>query len=46
MASILNSLMLNKLGYKKFIAQGGDFGGTISTWLAYDFPQKFIGNTY
>ena len=43
MASILNSLMLNKLGYKKFIAQGGDFGGTISTWLAYDFPQNLLG---
>ena len=39
MASIFNSLMTEVLGYKKYIAQGGDFGGTIATWLAYDFPK-------
>ncbi len=39
MASIFNSLMTNKLGYKKYFAQGGDFGGTIATWLAFDFPE-------
>ncbi len=43
MALIFNSLMTNKLGYKKYIAQGGDFGGTISTWLAYDFPNNLLG---
>jgi len=42
MASIFNSLMTEVLGYKKYIAQGGDFGGTISSWLAYDFPKKCI----
>ena len=39
MASIFNSLMTEVLGYKKYLAQGGDFGGTIATWLAYDFPK-------
>ena len=43
MAEIFNSLMTNVLGYKKYIAQGGDFGGTIATWLAYDFPNNLIG---
>ena len=43
MSSILNSLMTNVLGYKKYIAQGGDFGGTICTWLAYDFPKSLAG---
>lgn len=43
MAGIFNSLMTNVLGYKKYIAQGGDFGGTIATWLAYDFPNNMIG---
>ena len=43
MASIFNLLMTNVLGYKKYIAQGGDFGGTISTWLAYDFPKNLLG---
>ena len=43
MASIFNLLMTNVLGYKKYIAQGGDFGGTIATWLAYDFPKNLLG---
>ncbi len=43
MAAIFNSLMTNVLGYKKYIAQGGDFGGTICTWLAYDFPKNLLG---
>ena len=40
MAKIFNILMTKVLGYKKYIAQGGDFGGTIATWLAYDFPKN------
>tara|TARA_Y100000310_G_scaffold33835_1_gene31973 strand:- start:171 stop:1313 length:1143 start_codon:yes stop_codon:yes gene_type:complete len=43
MASIFNILMTDVLGYKKYIAQGGDFGGTIATWLAYDFPKTLAG---
>jgi len=39
MASIFNSLMTEVLGYKKYIAQGGDFGGAIATWLGYDLPK-------
>ena len=39
MANILNNLMVNKLGYKSYLSQGGDFGGAISTWLGYDFPN-------
>ena len=43
MASIFNSLMTNSLSYEKYISQGGDFGGTICTWLAYDFPESLLG---
>ena len=43
MASVFNTLMTKVLGYKKYIAQGGDFGGVISTWLAYDFPKNLFG---
>ncbi len=39
MASIFNSLMIEVLGFKNYIAQGGDFGGAIASWLAYDFPK-------
>jgi len=40
MASMFNSLMTDVLGYKTYMAQGGDFGGTIATWLGYDFPKS------
>ena len=39
MASIFNYLMTEVLGHNKYLAQGGDFGGTIATWLGYDFPK-------
>ena len=43
MAKIFNTLMTNVHGYKKYISQGGDFGGTICTWLAYDYPNNLLG---
>ena len=36
MASIFNSLMTDILGYETYIAQGGDWGGAISSWLGYE----------
>jgi len=36
MADIFNSLMTEVLGYETYIAQGGDWGGAISSWLGYD----------
>lgn len=36
MAAIFNSLMTNVLGYDRYIAQGGDWGGAISSWLGYE----------
>ncbi len=36
MAEILNKLMIENLGYKNYIAQGGDWGATIANWLGYD----------
>jgi microsomal epoxide hydrolase len=36
MADILNKLMIENLGYKNYLAQGGDWGATISNWLGYD----------
>ena len=39
MADIFNTLMTKELGYKNYLAQGGDFGGAISTWLGYDHPK-------
>ncbi len=36
MADIFNTLMTDVLGYKTYIAQGGDWGGAISSWLGFD----------
>jgi len=36
MSEIINKLMINNLGYKNYLAQGGDWGATICNWLAYD----------
>jgi pimeloyl-ACP methyl ester carboxylesterase len=36
MASIFNSLMTDVLGYETYMAQGGDWGGAISSWLGFD----------
>ncbi len=36
MASLFNTLMTEVLGYDGYLAQGGDWGGAISTWLGFD----------
>ena len=38
-ADIFNKLMIKNLGYKSYIAQGGDWGATISNWMGYDYPK-------
>ncbi len=35
-AEYYNKLMIDILGYNSYVAQGGDWGGAISTWLGYD----------
>lgn len=42
MAETLNSLMTDVLGYDTYIAQGGDWGGAISSWLGYDHADACI----
>ena len=39
MGEIFNQLMIKKLGYKNYLAQGGDWGATICNWLAYDHSK-------
>ncbi|MGH1482656.1 MAG: epoxide hydrolase family protein [Geminicoccales bacterium] len=36
MAEVLNGLMTDVLGYDGYLAQGGDWGGAISSWLGFD----------
>ena len=39
MARVLNELMTSVLGYGRYMAQGGDWGSAISSWLGYDHAQ-------
>lgn len=39
MAKVLNSLMTDVLGYDTYLAQGGDWGSAICSWLGYDHPS-------
>ena len=34
-AGLFNTLMVDVLGYDGYLAQGGDWGGAISTWLGF-----------
>ena len=36
MAGVFNALMTEVLGYNNYLAQGGDWGGAISSWLGFD----------
>lgn len=42
-ASIMNKLMVKKLKYKNYLAQGGDWGATIANWLGYDHSKYCKG---
>lgn len=35
--------LMGRLGYEKFLAQGGDWGGNITTVLAGRFPEHVLG---
>ena len=39
-ANILNKLMTEKIGYKNYLAQGGDWGATIANWIGYDHSKS------
>mgnify|MGYP001161394425 FL=1 len=43
MAAIFNKLMTAQLGYTGYLAQGGDWGGTIANWLGYDHAASCQG---
>ena len=43
MAEILNKLMTKNLRYKNYLAHGGDWGGTLSNWIAYDHADNCKG---
>ena len=42
MAEIQHELIM-ALGYKRYVVQGGDWGATVSKWMAELFPDNCIG---
>ncbi|HSR11284.1 MAG TPA: epoxide hydrolase, partial [Thermodesulfobacteriota bacterium] len=42
-AGCFASLMSGVLGFQRFAAQGGDWGGFIASRLGYDYPERLIG---
>jgi microsomal epoxide hydrolase len=42
-AEAFAELMTGVLGYERFGAQGGDWGGFVSSRLGYAFPERLIG---
>ena len=42
-AGMWHRLMTEGLGYRRFGAQGGDWGGMISSRLGFDFPESVAG---
>jgi pimeloyl-ACP methyl ester carboxylesterase len=42
-SKIFASLMTDVLGYRRFAAQGGDWGAFITSRMAYQFPERIIG---
>ena len=43
MAGVLNALMTDVLGYDNYLAQGGDWGGAICSWLGMDHSAACKG---
>ena len=39
MAEIFNKLMVKNLNFKSYLAQGGDWGASISNWLGHDHSK-------
>jgi microsomal epoxide hydrolase len=42
-AAHFHKLMTETLGYTRYLAQGGDWGSMISTWMAHDHPEACAG---
>ncbi len=39
MARLWQRLMVDGLGYRRYVAQGGDWGSLIASWLGLDYPD-------
>jgi microsomal epoxide hydrolase len=42
-AAMWRALMVDALGYRRFAAQGGDWGSAVTTWLGHDHAADLAG---
>lgn len=42
-AKVFRTLMIDVLGYRRFLAQGGDWGGLVTSWLGFDHADVVAG---
>jgi microsomal epoxide hydrolase len=42
-AALFNALMVRTLGYDRYLAQGGDWGGLVTSWLGLDHAAHVAG---
>ena len=42
-ATLFNNLMTDQLGYTDYLAQGGDWGGAVSSWLGFEHAPSCKG---
>ena len=42
MANVINTLLTDTLGIKRYMAQGGDWGGAICSWLGFDHAASCV----
>ena len=42
-ARLFDKLMTQQLGYGRYLAQGGDWGALVTTWLGVDYPEHVAG---
>lgn len=40
MAALWHALITSGLGYARYVAQGGDWGSLVTSWLGVDFPES------
>ena len=39
----IHAQLMERLGYARYGAQGGDWGAGVSRWMAYNYPEQVVG---
>lgn len=42
-AAVMFNELMTRLGYDKYVSQGGDWGAFVTEWIAGLYPERLIG---